>query len=116
MANNIKLARYESIITETINRAIVFEVSNKVAKLGRITYCKLGSDLSICKAYVECVDRERAPEIAHALNSISGLFRSKVSQALDIYKTPKIIFEIDKSIDYAENIDKIIRSIKKEEN
>ncbi|MGL4952103.1 MAG: 30S ribosome-binding factor RbfA [Mycoplasma sp.] len=113
MANQIKLMRYESIIVETINRTIVFEVKNKDAKLGRVTYCKLGNDLSICKAYIECVDRSKAKEVADALNSISGLFRSKVSEALDIYKTPKIIFEPDKSIDYAENIDKIINSLKK---
>ncbi|MGL4950546.1 MAG: 30S ribosome-binding factor RbfA [Mycoplasma sp.] len=116
MANPIKIARYESIITETINRTIVFDVKNKEAKLGRITYCKLGNDLSICKAHVECVDRSRVLEVVKALNSISGLFRSKISEALDIYKTPKIIFEVDKTIDYAENIDRIINSIKKEKS
>lgn len=115
MPNEIKLKRYESLILSALNKTICFEVENKLAKQGRITYVKLTNDLSICKAYVETTDRDQAPKVAAALNQITGLFRSRVCEVLDIYKTPKILFEIDKSIDYAENIDRILDNITKKE-
>lgn len=111
MANEIKLKRYEATIVETINRTIVFEVKNKIAKNGRVTYAQLTNDLSLCKAYIECLDRTTVQVVADNLNEISGLFRSKVAEALNIYKTPKILFLPDKSIDYADNIDKIISKL-----
>lgn len=115
MANEIKIKRYESLILETINKTIVFEVKNKIARQGRITYVQLSKDLSRCKAYVECQDRSKVAEVVNELNSISGLFRSKVCEVLDIFKTPKIIFELDKTIDYAENIENIIKQINSKE-
>lgn len=112
MPNPIKLKRYEAIIAETINKTIVFDVRNPDVKLGRVTYVDLTKDLSIATAYVECANHNDFDKLLKALNSISGLFRSKVCEALDIYKTPKIVFKLDKTIQYAENIDKIIKDIK----
>lgn len=112
MPNEIKIKRYEAIIQDTINRTIIFEVNNELAKLARVTYVKLSKDLSICKVYVDVQQKNKSNKVLEALNHISGLFRSRVCEALDIYKTPKITFEIDKTIEYAENIDKIIKSIK----
>lgn len=111
MANEIKIKRYESIIQETINKTIAMEVRNNDAKQARVTYVKLSNDLSICKVYIDTLNRRNQNKVLDSLNHISGLFRSKVCEALDLYKTPKIVFLIDKSIEYAENIDKIIKSI-----
>lgn len=112
MANDIKIKRYEAIIIDVINKTITYEVNNKYPKLARATYVKLAHDLSQCEVFVDTYDREHQDRILQELNKISGLFRSRVCEALDIYKTPKIIFKIDKTIQYAENIDKIIKSIK----
>lgn len=113
MPNDIKIKRYESLILQTINKAISTEVNNDYAKQARATYCKLSKDLSICKVYVDTLSHSNKSKVIDNLNRISGFFRSKVCEVLDIYKTPKILFEIDKSIEYAENIDKIIKSINK---
>ncbi len=112
MANQIKIKRYESIILDVVNKTITYEVKNKYPKMARATYAKLTNDLSQCEVFVDTYDRDHEAKIVEELNKISGLFRSKVCEALDIYKTPKIIFKQDKTIQYAENIDKIIKSIK----
>ncbi len=114
MANKIKIQRLESQILNIINRTIVLEVNDRIAKLGRITYVKLSNELSILKAYVDCQDRNKIPKVVEALNKISGLFRSKIASSISTYKSPRIIFEIDKTIDYAKNIDKIIRKLHEE--
>lgn len=112
--NNIKLQRLESDILTIVNRTIVTEVNDKAAKFGRATYVKLSADLSLAKVYIDCFDRTKITQTLNALNKMSGLFRSKIATALNTFKTPKISFEIDKTIDYAQNIDKIIDIINKE--
>lgn len=115
MGKNIKFNRYESIIMNVINRSIIVDVNDKIAKFGRITYVELKSDLSIANCYIDCLDREKIDNVITSLNKLSGFFRSKVAKNMDTYKTPQIVFKIDKTIDYAKNIDKIINMIKKEE-
>ncbi len=115
MTNNIKIKRLESQILNIINRTIVLEVNDKVAKHGRITYVKLSNDLSLVKAYVDCQERNKIQIVVDALNKMNGLFRSKIASNINTYKAPKIIFEIDKTIDYAKNIDKIISKLHEKE-
>lgn len=114
MGKNIKHSRYESIILDVINRTILFEINDKVAKHGRVTYVEITGDLSIATCYVDCIERDKIDNVVNALNKVSGLFRSKIAKSLDIYKTPQIKFKADKTIDYAENIDTIINNINKE--
>ena len=119
MGKNIKHSRYESIIQDTINRSILFDVNDKTAKFGRVTYVELSGDLSFVDCYIDCLDREKINSVIQSLNKVSGLFRSKIASNIDAYKTPKIRFKIDKTIDYAKNIDIIINNInkvKKDEN
>lgn len=111
MANDIKIKRYESLIVDSVNRTIAMEVENQLVREARATYCKLTKDLSICKIYIVCHDKKHQSKILETINRIKGLFRSRICEALDIYKTPQIVFEIDKTIEYAENIDKILRDI-----
>lgn len=113
MSTHIRIQRFESLIQTVINKTIVEEVNDKSARHGRVTYVRLSNDLSIAKVFIECLDRTKIEQTVSALNRISGLFRSKVANVINTYKTPKIVFEPDKTIDYAQNIDKIIDNINK---
>ena len=115
MGNNIRISRYEATILRVINEALSHEVNNKIAKFARVTYVELTNDLSIANCYIDCLDREKIDLVLENLNRLTGFFRSKIAQNMDTYKTPVIKFKIDKTIDYAQNIDKIIESINNKE-
>ncbi len=113
MGNNVRIARYEAIILRVINETITREVNNKIVKFARVTYVTLTNDLSLATCYIDCLDRTKIDQVLDNLAKLTGFFRSKIAQNIDTYKTPVIKFKIDKTIDYAQNIDKIIESIKK---
>lgn len=111
MGTNVRIARYEATILRVINESISREVNNKIVKFARITYVTLTNDLSTATCYIDCLDRSKIDVVLENLAKLSGFFRSKIAKNMDTYKTPVIKFKVDKTIDYAENIDKIIESI-----
>lgn len=115
MTNEIKLARYEEIIKQVLNNVLNYEVTNKIAKNATVTYVKLTNDLSYAKIYIDCLHHENISKIIDNLNLIKGFLRTKVSHALDIYKTPQLVFHIDETIDYANKIESLLNEINKKE-
>lgn len=117
MTNKIKLARYEEIIKQVINNALIQEVNNKYAKFASVLTVNLTNDLSYAKIYIDCLDRTQMDKVLENLNIIKGFLRTKVSHALDIYKTPQLIFYSDTTIDYVKKIDDLFAKInRKKEN
>ncbi|MBU5366412.1 30S ribosome-binding factor RbfA [Enterococcus devriesei] len=56
-------------------------------------------------------DKQKAQE---GLNKATGLVRRELGQALSIYKTPELFFELDESVEYGSKIDQMIRDLNKE--
>jgi len=46
------------------------------------------------------------------LSKLSGMIRSKLSKIVEIRRVPKIIFKFDESIEYSENIEKLLKNLK----
>jgi len=113
--NPIKLKRLESRIVDIINRTLVIEVIDNHAKLARVTYAVLKPDLSVVKCYIDSLDHHEIENSLIGLNKLKGLFRKKMADEFSTFRIPQITFEIDKTIDYAENIDKIIKEIHSKE-
>lgn len=114
MGENIKIARYESIILTVVNNAFKLEVKNKVLKFATATSVKLTNDLSLATIYLDCLDRNKIDNVTSEANRLKGFFRAKLSKALNTYKTPDIKFVVDSVIDYADNIERLFREINKE--
>ena len=115
MANKIKIARYETTILEVINTALNYEVNNKIATNATVTRVELTNDLSVAKIYLDCLHRENIDKIVANVEKVSGFLRMKVANALNTYKAPELRFYPDKSIDYANNIDELLKQIKEKE-
>jgi ribosome-binding factor A len=113
--NNYKIQRYESIIQDKINKTIVFKVNNKYIKMARVSYVKLDKNLNNAKVYLDCQKREEKAQILENFQKLTALFRAEVASELDIFKTPKITFFHDLSIEHAEKIDNIIKDIHSKE-
>ncbi|MGM0239307.1 30S ribosome-binding factor RbfA [Enterococcus sp. AZ103] len=48
------------------------------------------------------------------LDKAKGLIRRELGQALSIYKTPELFFELDESVEYGSKIDQMLRNLNKE--
>ena len=80
-----------------------------------ITEVKMSSDLKSARAYVIPLGGKETKKIVNILTEFSYLVRKALSKKLDIKFLPRLYFVEDKSFDYAERIEKLIKENKKNE-
>ena len=74
-----------------------------------ITEVKMSSDLKSARAYIIPLGGKEIDKAVKTLTEFSYLVRKALSKKLDIKFPPKLHFVGDKSFDYAERIEKLIR-------
>ena len=78
-------------------------------KLVTVTEVKMSSDLKSARAYVIPLGGKETKKTVNTLTEFSHLVRRALSKKLDIKFLPRLYFVEDKSFDYAERIEKLIR-------
>jgi ribosome-binding factor A len=82
-----------------------------------ITRSKISRDLKIASIYFSTLgDEEQRIESLKALERAKNFIRRELANLLDIRYVPELRFFYDDSLNYAEHIEKILQSIKKEQN
>ena len=84
-------------------------------KLITVTEVKMSSDLRSARAYVIPLGGKETKKIVNILTEFSYLVRKALSKKLDIKFLPKLYFVEDKSFDYAERIEKLIKENRRNE-
>ena len=78
-------------------------------KLVTVTEVKMSSDLKSARAYIIPLGGKEIDKTVKTLTEFSYLVRKALSKKLDIKFLPKLHFVGDKSFDYAERIEKLIK-------
>ena len=91
------------------------EIKDQNIRFVTITDVSITNDLSFAKVYFTVLNREYLEVTKKALNRASSFIRAKLSERVDIRHTPDLQFVYDESIEYGENIEKILGEIKEEQ-
>ncbi len=77
-----------------------------------VTEVRVSPDLSIAKAYLSVFPSGKAAEILENINRQSKTVRYELAQAVKqvLRKCPDLQFYLDDSLDYIENIDRLLAS------
>lgn len=69
------------------------------------------ADLSIAKAYVSIFPTAKAPKILEEIKASTPAIRHELAQRTkhQLRRTPELLFFLDDSLDYIENIDKSLK-------
>ncbi len=110
MANH-KIARIASDITRLVSSIILTEARDEILKEITITGCTVTNDLSYATIYFTSFMDMEVKDLEKEVNEASHFIRGKLSHELDIRHTPNLRFVYDKSIEYGNNIEKIIEKI-----
>ena len=78
-------------------------------KMVTVTEVKMSSDLKSARAYVIPLGGKETKKTVNILTEFSYLVRKALSKKLDIKYLPRLHFVEDKSFDYAEKIEKLIK-------
>lgn len=114
--NIIKQRRISSDINKALCEIINEESHDELLKNITITGCEVTNDLSFCKVYFTSLLNSDIKILEKELNdSTANYLRGRLSDKIDIRHTPKLVFKYDKSIEYGDNIENIIKRIHEEE-
>ena len=77
-----------------------------------ITEVNVSPDLKNAKVYVMPLGGENKLNILNSLNKATGRLKKIISNNISLRQTPKLIFKIDDTFEYAKNINDILSKIK----
>jgi ribosome-binding factor A len=104
------------LIRQVIAEALVTDVRDPRIQLVTVTRVEVSADLSFARVSVAAHGEPEAREQAlEGLASAAGFFRSRVARALSTRVTPELRFELDKGVEHAARIDRILAELKREE-
>lgn len=109
MAKNEKM---NHIVQKAISEIIQFDLKNPKVGFVTITDVQVTNDNSYAKIFVSFLGKEeRAQAGLRALNQSKGFIRSELAKRLSIRKTPELIFQIDRSLEQGNRIDKLLSDL-----
>lgn len=75
-----------------------------------VSAVRVSPDLSIAKAYLSVFPSEKSAEMLESINRSAQTIRYELAQSVryQLRKTPALQFYIDDSLDYIDNIDRLL--------
>ena len=103
-------------INEDIQRelsALLRNIKDPRINQGMISITKVDTsgDLGLAKVYLSVYDLKSKPDFMKGLKSASGHLRYELGRALSLRHTPKLQFELDKSLERGANIAAILGNL-----
>ena len=89
------------------------KVPNFETKNITVTEVRMSPDLKNARAYILPLGGKNLDQAVNVLTEFSHLVRKALSKKLDSKFLPRVFFIADKSFDYAEKIEKLIKENKK---
>lgn len=85
----------------------------RLAVLATVTEVRLSPDMKQARVYVSVAGNEAEQDAALAgLAAASGFIRHELAERLQLRRTPELLFVIDRSEQYGQRIDDLIRQTK----
>ena len=114
--NNIRVGRISSEVLRELSQIMILEARDETLKHVTLTGCEVTNDLSYAKIYYTYMGDESQEAVAENLNVAEPYLRTKLASKIkDLRKMPELRFYVDESIEYGNNIERILDEIKKDE-
>ena len=115
MASN-RAEKVSDLLKKEISLIITNEIKDPRLQNINITAVKVSDDIGIATVFYsiigESIHKSDSKIDDSILKKFSGMIRSNLAKKIQIRRIPKIIFRFDESIEYSENIEKLLRNLK----
>lgn len=108
-------AKISRLIQKELSEILRLQTAKTHGTIISVSAVRISPDLSIAKAYLSIFPSAKSQEILENLTRNSKTIRYELGQKvrLQLRKIPELAFYLDDSLDYVENIDRLLN---KEEN
>ncbi len=105
-------ARVGDLIREEVADIIMHKLRDPRLGFITVTEAWISDDLRHARVYVSVLEDAKKNETLKILASSARFIRSELSKRVKIKFIPKLVFKLDKSIEYGAKMDKILDEIK----
>tara|TARA_B100000073_G_scaffold312731_1_gene286705 strand:+ start:271 stop:618 length:348 start_codon:yes stop_codon:yes gene_type:complete len=107
-------------VADLLKKEISLIITNEIKDIRlqniNITAVKVSDDIGIATVFYtvigESIHKKESKIDEKILEKFSGMVRSNLSKKIKIRRVPKIKFRFDESIEYSQNIEKLLKNLK----
>jgi len=106
--------RIEDLLRKEVADILLSEIKDpRVHGLVTIMQVKVSEDLCYARFFVSVLGSESEREsVLEGLNKAKGFIRRILGHRLDLRRIPEIRFQLDRSLDYQEKIERLLASVR----
>ncbi len=103
--------KIERQIQKDLGDIFLLQTKQMQGVLVSVSEVRVSPDLGIAKVYLSIFPSAKGPEIIEAIKANTKAIRFELGQKVrnQLRKVPELIFFLDETIDYLENIDNLLR-------
>lgn len=116
MVSKQRTERIAERIFEELSSLLLMEVADPRLEAVSITHVTVDRELMFANVYISSYEgSERAEEMLAGLNHACGYLRSELARRMQLRTTPRLRFQWDPSPEYADRIDRLLATLKRDE-
>ena len=116
MSSQLRIEKLQELIKQEVGKMLLTDIKDPRIGFVTVTEVEMTGDLREAKIFVSIMGNdEQIKSSWEGLQSALGFIRREIGKRIKIRFTPEISFELDKSLDYSEHIQKLLLKVKKEE-
>lgn len=103
-------AKIARLIQKELSEIFRLQTAKTHGVLVSVSTVRVSPDLSIARAYLSVFPSEKGAEMIESINKSAQTIRYELAQRVryQLRKTPALQFYLDDSLDYIDNIDKLL--------
>lgn len=113
---SVKTERIATDILRELSSIMLLEAKDETLKHITLTDCNVTNDLSFAKVYYTYLGNESLDAVKENLKVAEPYLRSVLASRIEVRHTPELVFVYDDSIEYGQNIERILNDLNKKEN
>jgi ribosome-binding factor A len=116
MAKGYRKERLEREMLRQISEIITFKMKDPRVGMTTVTRVELSPDFAFAKVFVSHLGDKKAKEnVVALLNKARGFVQSMLRKGLKIRQLPEIRFVLDKGLENVQQVERIFKSLEREE-
>ena len=114
--NSTRLQKIERLIQKDLGEIFLSETKQMPGVLVSVTKVRMSPDFGISKAFLSIFPSEKSKEMIENINRQKKTIRYELGLRIgkQVRRIPELIFYLDDSIDYMENIDQLLNRDKEQ--
>ncbi len=108
-----RLQKVNRLMQKELGELLLIESKKMPGVLISVTNVRVSADLSVAHAYLSVFPSEKSKELVNNINENVKTVRFDLGKRLknQLRVIPELTFHVDDSLDYIENIDKLLKDI-----